>query len=337
MVAFIFLGNAFEESISRRLNVDYSVNETIINVNDPLVLSNGTIIATNHIGSSVSNQSVSVELLNFGCDVELNRTGLEVELSNVTEYYSGGVFVWKIQVRPERLDESPGNMVNITHEFGQVSEGYIQFCTRVSTWLGAIQVGFFEGSYKLKFDFSNNTFSLAGVSVDDNVVDTFVTDVDNPFTLDACQCADFVCITTPVNPIPIPQDSSLVICLTPSSAAGDSSVVEITNFNLRIVDSINGAVTYDPIEFGASSWSSNSVSLVEEDPNSNSIMITAPVVAEFFIEGVTQIDALGNALLEFVSGKQRVSTFNSYGLSFKLALREEEEPGCLERLFAFFF
>lgn len=335
MAASIFPVNAFEESVNRRLNVDYSVNETIINFTDPLIYSNGTIVATNHIGYSVGNQSVSAELLNYGCDHQINRTGLELELSNVTEYFIGGVYQWKMQVIPEKLNDSPGGMVNITHDLGQVSEGFIQFCTRVSTWLGALQVGFYEGNYKLKFDFSNNTFSLDAVGVDQDDQDNFVTDVENPFTLDACQCANFACVTTPANPVPIKQDSSLVICLTPSSL-GDASVVKITNFNLRIVDSIGGAVTYDPVTFGGSSWAPNGITLVQEDPNSNTIMITAPIIAIFFTEGVQQIDALGNALLEFV-GKQEVTTFNSYGLQFNLAAPEEEELGCLDRLFAMFF
>jgi len=337
IAAFIGPAHAHEHSVSRRLHIDYSINDTYINMSDPGIYANGTIIATNYIGSSVLNQSVGVNLLNFGCDFEVNKTGMEVELSNVTEYFQGGVFQWKIQVIPERLTQNKGGLVNYTNTTTQEhrSTGTIQFCTRVSSWLYDIQVGFRENNFELRFDMTNNTFAVTGVGLADDAPDTFVTDVDNPFTLDACQCADFACITTPASPVPIPQETSLVICLTPGSATNPSAA-KISNFNLRIVDSINGAVTYDPVTMGGTTWSANPITLVQEDPNSNTIMITAPIVAQFFVEGVQQIDAIGNAFLEFV-GKAQQQTFSSYGLTFQLKVIDEEEPGCLDRLFAFFF
>jgi len=335
--ASLYPALAFEDSVSRQLHIDYSINDTYIDFTDPAIAANGTIIATNYIGTSVNNGSVGTNLLNFGCEFEIDKTGLEVEISNVTEYVQGGLYQWKIQVIPSRLTANAGGLVNYTNatETEHRSVGTIQFCTRVSSWLYDLQVGFRENNYELKFDMRENNFTITGVNVEEDDPDDFDTDVANPFSLSACQCSNFNCVTTPSSPIPIQQDASLVICLTPSST---SDVVEISNFNLRIVDSVAGAVTYDPVLMGASSWDADSLTSVAVDPNSNIVMITAPIIAQFFIQGVQQIDALGNAFLEFAETKNnRAATFASFGLTFDLELVEEDEPGCLDRLFSLFF
>lgn len=324
---------ATEDNTSRQLNVDYSVNATTFNMSDPLIQSNGTLIATNEIGSSVLNNSVSVVLLEYGCETELNRTGLEVELSNYTEYVVGGVYQWKIQVIPERISSNLGGMVNITNS--SVSQGSsvgsLQFCTRVSTHLDDIQVGFYEGNYQLQFDFTNNTFSLAGVGIELNDLDDFSTAVDDSFHIDTCHCANFNCIADQT----IQQNDDVVMCITPDGD-GDPSVVKIANFNLRMTDTATSTLVYDPIIFGASTWDADGLTSVSEDPTSNTVMIKTPVIAQFFSAQVLQVDMLGNALLEFTS-KTQAMTFASYGLTFGLELPDEDEPGCLEKLFALFF
>lgn len=284
------------------------------------------------------NKSVGVNLFHFGCEIELNKTGLEVELSNVTEYVQGGVYQWKIQVVQERLTENKGGLVNFTQTAAieHKAKGVLSFCTRVSSWLYDLQVGFRENNYELSFDMTNNTFLITGVGVDDNPENLISTDLSNPFSLDACRCEDFNCVADTVSFDPIQQGGKLTICLIPISEEEDSEVVEITNFNVQMTDTATGSVNYDPVVFGEVSWSADALTLVEVDPDSSTIMVELTVIAPFFIGAVEEIDVFGNAFLQFVSAKNKAPSFYSFGLKFSLEPQEERNVGCIKELLQFF-
>lgn len=144
----------------------------------------------------------------------------------------------------------------------------------------------------------------------------------------ACECDDaFNCLSTPQT---ISQDESLTLCLEPTSL-GDSSVVEITNFNLRMAD---GTVSYDPVSFGLLTWDADALTDVSLESGTNKIKIIAPVIAQFFIEDSSSIDVNGNAFLEFAS-KTRRTTMSPYGLNIMLGT-VEAAPTCLQLLINIF-
>lgn len=329
--------NAYEDHINRLLQIDYAINDTYIDLDDPNIYSNGTIIATNYIGSSVMNKSVGVNLFRFGCEIELSKTGLEVELSNVTEYMQGGVYQWKIQVIPERLTENAGGLVNFTQTAAveHKAKGVIQFCTRVSSWLYDIQVGFRENNYELSFDNTNNTFEITGIGVEEDDADEVISEVSNPFSLNACQCENFNCITDTSNSGPIQQGMKINICLTPTSEE-DADVVEISNFNVQMTDTATESINYDPVIFGEVTWSADPLTQVQVDPDSNTVMVILVAIAPFFIEAVEEIEIFGNAFLQFVSNKNKAATFYPFALTFNLETKKEPSLGCFKELLEFF-
>ena len=158
-------------------------------------------------------------------------------------------------------------------------------------------------------------------------MDVFSTDVDDIFAVSACQCdTGFNCLSTPLS---IATGDSLLVCLTPTSD-NDASIVEITNFNLRMS---SDSVTYDPVIFGTVTWAEDILTAISLDSGSNKIMINAPVIAQFFIQDKTAIDVSGNAFLEFAGSlKERQMTISTFGLAVALEKDEEGRPGCLQWL-----
>ena len=228
-------------TLHRELSSSYDINITTFDPDDPLIVQ-GKLTVSNEIGQSVAAGGVQVTLLDYDCVQNKSSTGLEVELFN-TDYTNTSLpLTYNIELNQELVDTSPGGFVNFTTV--DKSTGNVLFCTRVSTYQGDIEVSFRESRFDLSFDLTNNTLSLINIGVDELDLDVFSTDVDDTFAVSACQCdTGFNCLSTPLS---IATGDSLLVCLTPTSD-NDASIVEITNFNLRMSSDSVGQQILSPI------------------------------------------------------------------------------------------
>ena len=118
------------------------------------------------------------------------------------------------------------------------------------------------------------------------------------------------------------------MCLTPVHTGGMANVVAITNFDIVMAA---GSVTYSPVWFSTGHWESDSLTEIHGPNPDGVVMISAPVIAQFFIQGHTTIDVSGNVFLEFVSGKGRPNEFAGYNMVFGI-ISDEPALECFNRL-----
>jgi len=211
--------------------------------------------------------------------------------------------------------------------------GSAKCCIRVSsyesdTFDSWTQAFFRETNYILKFNMTDNDVKLTNVVVSENDADTFTTQVEDEFFVEAYQCDNFARVTTP---LAIQQNEQLIVCLKPSHP-DNLDVVHITNFNLAIsagVINTDGYINYDAVTFGTTTWFTNTP-LTTVKTQGKIIMIIAPVIAQFFIQGYTTIDVTGNAFLEFDSGKHAAPVSTFYRMTAGLDV--EVETGCFSLL-----
>jgi len=111
-------------------------------------------------------------------------------------------------------------------------------------------------------------------------------------------------------------------------------VVHVSNFNIKVYagsDITNDYVEYNPVWFGKGGWNSNSLTDVKEKSESDVIMISTPVIAQFFIQGHTTIKLSGDCFLEFDSVKEvRAPVITAYDMEIGVAMNAE--MGCFEGL-----
>jgi len=207
--------------------------------------------------------------------------------------------------------------------------GSLKFCTRVSTWENSIQVAFRETNFVLSYDMSDNGFSLLNVEIEDNNPDSFETDVIDSYSIQTCQCSNFLCFDSPQV---IKNDQNLVLCIEPDHTDGSlEDIVHISNFNLNLVAGSQGNsyVEYNPVWFSTIGWESDILTDVSE--NGDIIMISTPVIAQFFIQGHANIRATGNCFLKFDGTKsEREPSFSEY--SMEVMLETADGSGCLKSL-----
>ena len=175
---------------------------------------------------------------------------------------------------------------------------------------------------------TDNTFSLSNIQIQENDPDSFITDVDTDFSVLAYQCNNYVQTTTHT----LEQDENLVMCLKPFHPGGMAHVVHISNFNIKIFAGTSGTanyVEYNPVWFSTGGWNHDSLTSVSEQPDpADIIMISTPVIAQFFIQSHTSISVSGNCFLEFDSNKEaKAPVFVGYGMQFGVV--ETAQEGCL--------
>ena len=207
----------------------------------------------------------------------------------------------------------------------------MKFCTRVSVWEGSIQVSFRETNFVLSYDLTINTFTLGNIQIQENDPDSFITDVDTDFSVAVYQCNNYVQTTA----YTLQQDENLVICLEPQHPDGMAHVVHISNFNIKIFagsTATNDFVEYNPVWFSTGGWEHDALTSVSEQPDpADIIMISTPVIAQFFIQGHTTINVSGNCFLEFDSMKEiQAPVFVGYDMQFGVIGVVKE--GCLGAL-----
>jgi len=291
----------------------------------------GALEVSHKIGSDVNTaigNAVIVELLDSDCVAIMNSTGSVVEISDPGYY--GTPFQYNVTVDQSKIASDPDfvffdPVATAEGVSSANSTGSIKFCTRVSTIEGPIAVAFRETKFEFNFDLTVNGFSMSGVSITENTIDSFETLVDDAFAVEVCQCSNYICYAPGAAPV-ISQDSSLQLCLYPAGVL--PSPIHISNFNLQLSTT---TVTYNPVTFGSITWQADILTLVSTDSTGDIVMITTPVIAQFFVQGFTSIQASGNCFLEFDSSKtQQLPDFANFGLDIELAA--EVQGGCLQKL-----
>jgi len=282
---------------------------------------------------TTTSGAVKVELLDPTCTTLFNSTGEVVEIFD--QGYSGSPFEYDVEFVLTKVADDTTFVSFDPETIGGVSteksKGTISFCTRVTTVEGPIEVAFRESIFALTFDLTQNDFSIT-VSVAENTIDSFVTDVQSTFVVVVCQCINFVCVTGTPDPIAMAQP--LVLCIAPeeegsSNSSKTSSPVEIANFNLELS---TPTITYDPVTFGSNGPEQNPLTTVENDASSDTVQVASAITAQFFIQGFTSLTAGGNAYLEFkgAAKTQRLPEFAPYAM--EVALAPEAQAGCLTKL-----
>jgi len=252
------------------------------------------------------------------------------------KYFCGGrfghsqvqSFGYSVNVSQSNIGDDTGGFIVSTGP----STGDVTFGTRVSTWEGSMEVAFRETIFILSYNLTDNDFALTNTQIQENDPDSFITDVDTDFSVLAYQCNNYVKVTTPPA---LEQDENLVLCLEPTHGGSMAHVVHISNFNLKVYAgsaTTNDYVEYNPVWFSTNGWASNSITDVKEKPDPEDvIMISTPVIAQFFIQGHTTIKLSGNCFLEFDSTKEaRAPAVAAYDMEFGVINIVEE--GCLGAL-----
>jgi len=317
------------------------VGPTVVTKVDPSVALSGTasggdsffddaLNVTNTIGSKVA-ADVLVELFDFQC---VNAKGKEVATSAVQITYEVNDpddFWFMVQIDQSNIGDDTEGFVFLDNTDGPTgnSTGSVKFCTRVSTCEGSVQIAFRETNYVLRFDLTENNFDISDIDIEENVPDSFITDVETDFSVEVYQCANY----EQVSPHTLDQDENLVICLEPSHSGDLASVVHISNFNIKMeAGSVanEDLVEYNPVWFSTGGWESDSLTAVSEEADPNDIiMISTPVVAQFFIQSHTDISISGNCFLEFDSAKDaKAPVFVGYQMQIAVATAIAGE-GCL--------
>jgi hypothetical protein len=283
----------------------------------------GFLGCSNVIGSKVT-QNVVVQLFDFNC---INAKDNMNSTNAVTIFQvnpTPASFGYSVNISQSNIGDDTGGFVFPTGP----STGDVKFCTRVSTWEGSIEVAFRETNFILSYDLTNNNFALNNIQIEENDPDSFITDVDTDFSVIAYQCSNYLQTTSHT----LQQDENLVICLEPSHPGGMAHVVHISNFNIKMYAgsaATGDYVEYNPVWFSTGGWTSDSLTAVSEQPDpADIIMISTPVIAQFFIQSHIQINVSGNCFLEFDSAKEaRAPVFVGYDMQF--AVVDGREEGCL--------
>lgn len=286
----------------------------------------GALAVTNAIGDSVSDD-VQVKLFHKDCVTE-DTSGAGVVTIAVTDATPAS-FGYSVNIDQSLIGADSDYSTCDGNANVWCSEGTIDFCTRVSTFSGSTEIFFRETIFQLAYTLTDNAISLDNVAISENTVDSFLTDVDTAFIVESCQCdSESQCITTPPD---VNQDTSLVMCIYPEheSDSNLNNIVTITNFDLTIS---GGSVSYNPVAFGTSTWDPDTLTSVV--PDNNTIKITTPITAQFFIQNVQTVSVGGNAFLEFMSAKGGAPMFGAYTLD--IGLVAGPEAGCLQGLVARF-
>ena len=127
----------------------------------------------------------------------------------------------------------------------------------------------------------------------------------------------------------INQNDSLQICLkaitTDTNDDGDTSPIDISNFSVQLSA---GDIIYDAVTLGSDTWEENTLTKVTEQGYIK--RVSTPVLADFFIQGYSNINIGGRAYLSFTDSRGKVETLAS--LSMTVDLEVNQKKGCLQSL-----
>jgi len=297
------------------------------------------LTVTQLVGAKVlSSDDVKILLMQKGCGSAPPTSSDPVSLGT-TNFVPGSISTKTKGVVTYDIDIDVMKIGNVDSDYLECNDfanstcgvGSIQFCTRASSYEGSLEVAFRETNFDLNFNLTDNEITLENMVIEENVPDSFITDVNTDFKVKACRCnLENDCVTTLG---PVQQDTSLVICIYPwHPTSGLEQVVKITNFDLTMkpLDSSN-PVSFNAVQFGTDTWNPSSLVFVEPNNDDFKITIAMPVIAEFYIQEVNTIVLEGNAFLEFNSLKNRGTAFGDFVMEVNLEVYGMQ-VGCLQTL-----
>ena len=324
-----FQFNATEHFCGEDVCNPWLVGPTTYSLNGNNNYFDGYLGVSNAIGSKANVNNVVVQLYDSNCvskkDNMNSTNAVTIFATDTTQVQSFG---YSVNISQSNIGDDTGGFIFPTGP----STGDVKFCTRVSTWEGSIEVAFRETNFILSFDLTKNTFDLKNIQIKQNNPDSFITDVDTAFSVLVYRCNNYAKVASPD---PLKQDENLVVCLEPTHEGNMAHVVHISNFNLKIFAGSLGNgnyVEYNPVWFSTGGWDHDSLTSVSEqaDP-ADVIMISTPVIAQFFIQGHTTISVSGNCFFEFDSAKEaRAPVFVDYDMQFDVI--DIVEVACLDAL-----
>jgi len=303
------------------------VGPCFLNVEGSYLL-NMTLRCSHDIGAKGIN-NVQVELYDFNCEEVQEKNNSTNAVRIVQEAKDSSLFNYSADFFQ---NNAPGFTGGFDHPNND-GTGAVKFCTRVSTWTGSILVAFYETNFVLNYDMSDNGFSILNIEIAENDPNSFVTDLLDDYSVEICQCNNFLCLNSDDPKSLIQQDDNLVVCLEPKHPGGQESLVQISNFNLNLVAGEGITyVEYIPVWFNTTGWAHDVLTSVEEQPNGgNIIMVTTPVVAQFFIQGHNRLNVSGNCFLQLVGSKiEKEPVFSAYNML--IDIKVEDQGGCLQKL-----
>lgn len=289
---------------------------------------------TYDVGSD--SDDLTFGLYGAGCEVMQDSTSSTAAIELLNEFStpgdSGG---YDIAIYLERFATDTGGYVSFSDDMGT---GTIDFCVRATSYENSdgenFPVTYRETDVSLIFDTSMVDFVLLDISLEEVAPDELITEIDTGFTVAACQCEPFTCLS---DPDPIKQNDPLVLCIYPlhDDPAATASVV-ISNFGMLIHAGEDATYTaYEPVSFGLDGWDPNSLTVVTSDQDSGAsgfVMISTPIIATFYAMSFTSVSAGGSAFLEFISGGGRVDEIVEYDFPFVIG-EGVTETGCIAKLF----
>jgi len=294
------------------------------------------LTGSNTIGFKGAANDVSVKLFDYDCENEkdlMNSTNA-VTIFNTTQPESTvdeiDSFTYDLNISSSNIASDTGGFVTVTGTSNET--GVIEFCTRVSTSEGSIEVAFRECNYRLSYSLGAN-FSLTGFNISERDPDVLTPVIPTDYAVSACQCEDYECLSSPLT---IQQDESLTVCLIPTYLGNATKTVEISNFNFKVYAGTPRTpeyVEYNPVWFSTDGWSYDPLTLVttSETDDATVVMVQTPVIAGFFIQGHESINVEGNAFLEFSASKaSKAPMFDTYVLQF--AIEATPSEGCIKQL-----
>jgi len=294
----------------------------------------GRINVHHQIGYNVKQNHTHVKLYDYNCENEVNKTGLAVYIQDVGSNFGWGSFyAYELGLNSTLIGSDTTFLFGDGLSQSADATGQVRCCTRISTYESNTHHGMLEAFYKetnfvFNYDLTQNVIQLGNVSVADaNALDNFTADSDTDFSIDSYQCNNFVAVATPHAII---QNSNLVVCIEPSHT-NNLDVVHITNFNLLISAGTlnsNGYLSFDAVKFGTTTWTPDP--LTDVLTQGKIIMISVPIVAQFYLQGKNSVDVTGNAFLEFDSSKTDAPIGSFFNMEVDLEV--ETSAGCFSAL-----
>jgi len=243
------------------------------------------------VGKSAENLNFS--LFRTGCEDDSGVSNI-ITASTSSNYNNDGEFFREVSVDKTKIQNS--TLFVSEGESQGFSAGSINFCAKAETLEGNISVSFLKTDVSLKFDLTNNTFTIENIGIQANAIGNETSTIDVNYDVHACRCSKdaFTCIP-PGETIPVLTQNELVsICLSPNDASKVD--VDISNFEMEFVQ--YGNVIYKAADFGPTEPLEGSLSQII--PSGQTYKVTSRVVTEIF-EGGTSFNVTGVAYLEFKS------------------------------------
>jgi len=308
---------------SRDLQVDYSINASYVEnefgVEDSFLVSN-------YVGSSVSPEIITVDLMSNYCEAERNSTGYEIELLNKELNTTSRLFSYNVFINQDLISSSPGNFVNFTDDIPESNgfgSGYFSFCTRVKVCDGPIVLQAFETNFLLHFNHTVDGLNLNSVNVEADEVQVFNVDIEESYSVLACQCRQHRCDSSNVK-----QGERLEFCISVRRDDPNLPIEQhISNFYVKFA---SGSNEYNPVEFGEDTWDADMFTTVEALVESKVIVVKAPILADFYQDNIDYVDVTGNAFLSF-DVEKGVKTFSSkVGYNFRVNITHvDDSTSCI--------